>query len=369
MQHYFNQFMGNGSAFKHGLPAYAYTSNEFWNLEQQTVFSNNWVFVGFAHQMPDPGDARPVTVGGRPVLLLRGDDDEIRAFHNVCRHRCLKLVDEPKNCGKSVRCPYHSWIYTLRGDLKVAPFFGGGERQTPADFYPEDKGLTQMFCSVWNDWIFVNVDDNPVDFDNFVAPLKRQLGGVALDNIKPLAMIDLGVVESNWKFLMENFIEPYHVQFVHRSTTQQPLKSHYTVRDHHCLGSGCEIDETTERDTVNTLAVTSHYLTLFPNFVLGTYAPDQVGVHLNIPLNEHQTQQYRVIYTHQDSNIPSTRIEQLKKLWFDVHKEDHAICERLQAGRSSPVAEIGGYLSPHWEDSVYDFQKLVVQATFNQNRI
>ena len=365
MREQFSLFDANQSEFKNGLPALAYTSAEFWSLEQTTLFSSRWVFVAFAHQLANPGDAQPVTVGGQPVLLIRGDDNQIRAFHNVCRHRCLKLVDEPKNCGKTIRCPYHSWIYTLRGDLKVTPFFGGKDRESPEGFSLQENGLVPINCAVWQDWVFVNLDGMAESFDVFVEPLKRQLAGSNIEAIKPVASIDLGVVETNWKFLMENFIEPYHVQFVHRTTTNQPLVDHYTIRDQHCLGSACDIDESKEVDKANTLAVTSRYLTLFPNFVLGTYAPDQVGVHLNIPINEHQTRQYRVIYMHEDTELSEKEIDQLKSLWFSVHKEDHEICERLQVGRSSPVAAAGGYLSPSWENSVYEFQKLVVNATLH----
>ena len=176
-------------------------------------------------------------------------------------------------------------------------------------------------------------------------------------------MIDMGIVNCNWKLLMENFIEPYHVQFVHKTTTSQPLTDHYTIIDKHCLGSACDIEQDHEIDTSTTLAVTSQYLTLFPNFVLGTYAPDQLGVHLNIPVSVDQTRQFRVIYLHRDSNISGQQVENLKKLWYNVHKEDHAMCERLQLGRASTVADSGGWLSPHWENSVHRFQQLVVEST------
>ena len=129
------------------------------------------------------------------------------------------------------------------------------------------------------------------------------------------------------------------------------------------------IAEDPNKDTSSTLAVTSRYLTLFPNFVMDTYAPDQVGVHLNIPVSVDETRQYRVIYVHKDSSISDSEIEQLTTLWYNVHKEDHAICERLQLGRKSDVAMSGGYLSPHWEVSVRRFQELVVELTSGPNSV
>jgi choline monooxygenase len=162
---------------------------------------------------------------------------------------------------------------------------------------------------------------------------------------------------------MENFIEPYHVQYVHKTTTSQPLEDHYVVVDEHCLGSA--IDLTAEQQAgaaVGTLGVSSRYLTLFPNFVLGLYYPDQIGVHLNRPVSENSTHQSRVIYLHRDSDQSRPAVEQLRQLWDSVHREDHEMCERLQAGRHSTVAEDGGVLSPHWEVSVRRFQELVADA-------
>ena len=163
---------------------------------------------------------------------------------------------------------------------------------------------------------------------------------------------------------MENFIEPYHVQFVHRTTTNQPLTDHYTIVDGVCLGSGVDLDKETGVD--GSLGVNSSYLTLFPNFIIGRYFPEgmatQLGVYLNIPLAAGKMAQKRIIYTTEDQQLSQEDIENLKTLWWDVHKEDHYICEGMQVGRNSPVAMTGGVLSPHWEDSVRAFQELVVQA-------
>jgi len=151
------------------------------------------------------------------------------------------------------------------------------------------------------------------------------------------------------------------VQLVHQSTTSQPLVDHFTVLDEHCLGSGCRI--VTDKNAVRTatLAVSSRFLTLFPNFVIGLYEPDQIGVHLNTPLSADRTSQRRVIYVHKDNPINDAEIEQTKSLWYRVHKEDHDICERLQKGRHSMRAD-SGILSPHWETSLRDFQERLVRS-------
>ncbi len=350
-------------AVAHGLPGEAYTSDAFMRLENELLFRDNWVFAGFAHQMTRPGDARPILVGGLPLFLLRDRERRVVAFHNVCRHRNLQLVDEAGNCGKRIRCPYHSWSYDLCGVLKNAPYFGGCKSAQLADFRYEENGLMPVACEVWHDWVFVNLSPRPQPFEDFLAPIRRQLGDTEVSDYVPLATIDLGEVACNWKLLMENFIEPYHVQFVHRKTTEQPLENHRTVIDEHCLGSAVELsDEQVAGARAGTLGVTSHYLTLFPNFVMGTYQPDQMGVHLNEPLGPALTRQQRVIYAHRDANYSAEKIDQLSHLWQSVHLEDHAMCVRLQRGRLSPLAADGGLLSPHWENSVRKFQERVADA-------
>ncbi|WP_432471507.1 aromatic ring-hydroxylating oxygenase subunit alpha [Amphritea sp. HPY] len=359
----FDAFKESGP-LKTGLPPSAYTDEKFWEAEKAKLFPASWVLVGFAHEMAKSGDTVPVTVGDSPLILVRNQDGSIKAFHNVCRHRCLKLVDSPQNVGRLLKCPYHAWAYGLDGALRSTPYFGGEEpNSVPEGFDPQEHGLKEVQCAVWYDWIFVNVSGDAQPFDEFVAPLKNRLDGLDFEKAKLVGVIDLGIVDTNWKFLMENFIEPYHVQFVHSSTTDQPLIDHYIVDDGHCQGSAVDLDDENEGGdgSGNTLAVSSRYLTLFPTFVFGRYFPDQMGVHLNIPVGPGKTLQRRAIYMTDGTELDTESAEKLKQLWIDVHKEDHEVCIRLQEGRKSTVAD-GGVLSTHWESSVRNFQEQVLEA-------
>ena len=348
---------------RHGLPGAAYVSEMFYELEKSHLFSRAWVFAGFAHQVPNAGDVLPISVAGQPLFILRNEAEEISAFHNVCRHRNLQLVDKPSNCGRLLRCPYHSWSYDLSGALKNAPFFGGDEKQRVIGFKLDENGLMPVNSAVWYGWVFVNLDPQPEPFEDFVRPIKKLLDDTDLGRYRPVATLELGKVHCNWKLLMENFIEPYHVQFVHKTTTSQPLKDHYPVIEGKCLGSAVDLsEEQVAKAGKGSLGVSSRYLTLFPNFVLGTYAPDQLGVHLNVPVDAGTTSQLRVIYLHQDTRYSESEIEDLRDLWQEVHREDHAMCERLQTGRHSQLSALGGVLSPYWETSVRKFQELVADA-------
>lgn len=344
----------------HGLPSGAYVDQQFYDLENDELFPNTWTFVGFAHELANSGDVYPVKVGRKPVFLVRTKEGGIKAFHNVCSHRCATLVEEKGNVGRFLKCPYHAWVYDLNGDLRTAPHFGGPDKSFPDGFDTKELNLKEVPCTVWLDWIFVNVNGNAPSFEEYASPLMERLDGIDFENLKPIASLDFGEVDTNWKFLMENFIEPYHVQFVHSTTTDQPLLDHYTIVDGNCMGSAVDISREGEQTKQDALGVSSRYLTLFPNFVFGWYFPDQMGVHLNVPVGPGKTHQRRVLYYKGDQELSPAAIEGLKALWFKVHKEDHEICERLQEGRASNVAENGGVLSPYWEDSVRHFQQMVM---------
>ena len=127
------------------------------------------------------------------------------------------------------------------------------------------------------------------------------------------------------------------------------------------MGSGVDVKE--ENKDSNTLSVSSRYLSLFPNFIIGTYVPNQIGVYLNVPINPGLTTRKRIIYITEGKTMSKQEIDLQKKIWWSVHKEDHEICERLQEGRYSPASKKGGLLSPHWEKSIQAFQKLILNAT------
>lgn len=350
-----------------GLPASAYVDQEVWEAECKTVLSKNWVCVGFAHELQLAGDAVPVTLADQPLLLICNDKGEIRAFHNVCRHRCLTLVEVPKNVGKLIRCPYHAWAYDLDGKLRASPHFGGTDQHNVDGFDRAANGLVPVRTHVWHDWIFVNLDGNAPEFEDYAASLINRLDGIDFGKVEPIGVLDFGELDTNWKFIMENFIEPYHVQFVHSSTTDQPLKDHYTIIDGNCLGSAVDLDE--ETGGAASLAVSSRYLTLFPNFIVGRYFPDQLGVYLNIPLGPKKMAQKRALYTTEGQSLSDKEVEGLKSLWWDVHKEDHEMVERMQKGRQSEVAKSGGVLSPVWEDSVHAFQEMIIRDLETQKQV
>ncbi len=357
---------------KHGLPAEAYASPRFLELEQDRVFARSWTLAGFAHELPSPGDVMPVTVAGRPVVLVRGKEGQLRAFHNVCRHRGLKLVDGPCSGRRRLVCPYHNWSYGLDGRLINATNFGGHGIHAVEGFDYEANGLAEVPCRHWHDWVFVNVAGNEPDFEAFLAPLQPVVAGLDLTAIEPLFKLDSGIFQANWKFICENFVEPYHVPVVHPETAAgQPLHKHYMVSEGHMVGCAVDIDgdideqpQKSDRGRDICLDISARYLLLFPNFLFFVYFGEdtQINVMLNRPVAPDRTHQRRVIYQLGGQRPDAATIDKWHALTEDVIAEDKAMVERLQEGRRSPVLADGGVLSPVWEASERAFQDLVMAA-------
>ena len=296
----------------YGLPPESYTDDGFWKKECNTVLSDDWLFVGLVHELKNPGDIIPLSIASKPIFLVKDLENKISAFHNVCSHRCLKLVDEKKNVGKIIKCPYHAWSYNLKGQLKAAPHIGGTNQHKPEGFNFSDHGLKPIRTHIWHDWIFINFNGKAKKFEEYAKPLIKRFNDIDLTKLNYVATLDFGKINTNWKFLIENFIEPYHVQFVHKTTTNQPLKDHYTFVDGKCYGSGVDMEQEDEKN-YNALSVTSRYLSLFPNFIMGTYYPNQVGVYLNIPISPGVTSQKRIIYTIDNKVMTKKEIQATKR--------------------------------------------------------
>ena len=108
-----------------GLPPAVYYDEEFWRLEQRRLFGRGWIAAAFVSDVPEPGDVFPVSVAGWDLIIARDSGGQVRAFHNVCRHRGIKIIDEPCRRARAIVCPWHSWTYNLKGDLIATPHIGG----------------------------------------------------------------------------------------------------------------------------------------------------------------------------------------------------------------------------------------------------
>ena len=141
-----------------GLPNRFYTTREDFLLERERIFSSMWTCIGFASDNAEAGDAVPLDFMELPLLILRGEDHQLRVFHNVCPHRGHILVSEAGRMKKMLRCPYHSWTFQLDGKLANTPHIGGVGVRELENFDPTCHGMREIRSEVWNDLVFINLD-------------------------------------------------------------------------------------------------------------------------------------------------------------------------------------------------------------------
>ena len=136
------------------LPHWCYTHPDFYRREVERIFMKVWNYVGHASQIPQPGDYFTAAVAGAPVVVIRGDDGEIRAFHNSCRHRGSRIAWDEGNC-KNLTCPYHNWTYGRDGALIATPLI-----EEEDGFWHADFPLLPVTLDRWAGFLFVNFDPN-----------------------------------------------------------------------------------------------------------------------------------------------------------------------------------------------------------------
>ena len=225
---------------KPALAARFYSSPEVFRVETERLFHRQWFCIGRADQIPAPGDCLHVSVAGESLVVLRGRDEALRAFYNVCRHRGSRLIRTPAlpdpampaaaNSGRlagGVVCPYHAWTYNLDGTLRAAPFvrFDAG--------CPKDQfSLVPVPLETWGGFVFVNLGAEPA------ASLADQVEGPARRLVRyPLHELRRGAqlvydVKANWKVIMENYNECYHTvaRFIPSSVRSCPRSANAVAR-------------------------------------------------------------------------------------------------------------------------------------------
>mgnify|MGYP001273667213 FL=1 len=353
------------------LPGAAYTSDEFLELEFEHVFKPSWTFVGFGHDIPCAGDTTLATVAGVPLILVRTANGQVNAFHNVCRHRGLKLVSEPCQGKQHFVCPNHGWTYDLDGCLINTPHFGGHRQSSIEGFNIHESGLKQVRCAEWHHWLLVNLDGKASSIESHLASLKRHLEHYDLDSLVHVKRIFSDEIEANWKLIIENYMEPYHVPFVHKATTQgQPLQNHACITDGNCVGSYVRVDnpipdsktdEISVTEAPNSLDTSAHYLDVFPNFGISTFRDALISV-LMVPLSPGRTHWQLDLYFYGHIAAEAKVVNNWADLMHRVFLEDKDMIERLQLGRASPVTDDGGFLSPVWETCIRHLHLLVIDA-------
>lgn len=194
------------------LPGWVYRSQDFLELEKESLFRRHWMIVGHACDVPEPGDFLALDIADERVLVIRGDDGELRAFHNVCRHRASRVVvGERGNCGRAITCPYHGWTYALDGSLRGVP-----ARRTFRGMRFDDIRLPAVELEQWHGLLFVRIEAGGTSVAESFAPFETEAAQYPFDMLRPLAAGSFReIVPVNWKCIIDNDSEGYHVPLGH----------------------------------------------------------------------------------------------------------------------------------------------------------
>lgn len=188
-----------------------YTSAEIFEKEKEEIFLKDWLCVGRVDEIENQGDYMTTRIVGEPVLLVRGENNQVNAFSNICLHRGVEVAMGNGN-RRAFTCPFHGWTYNLEGRLVSAPLMGEAE-----NFDLAKCRLSRIRCETWQGWIFLTFDDKARPLAEHVAPLERDFGYMRQEDCR-LAIKSVNEVDCNWKLVVENLIDFYHVNVVHRST-------------------------------------------------------------------------------------------------------------------------------------------------------
>jgi Rieske 2Fe-2S family protein len=197
-----------GRAVGYSLEAPFYISREVFELDLAAIFAKHWLFVATEAEIPEPGDFVSVDIGPYSIIILRDDDENVRALHNVCRHRGSRIVDAPCGTVGNLVCPYHQWTYRTDGSLIFA------ESQPPT-FDKERFGLKSVHVRTVAGLVFVCLAaEAPSDLDEVVGVIEPYLTPYGLANAKVAHQVDV-VEKGNWKLVMENNRECQHCDAGH----------------------------------------------------------------------------------------------------------------------------------------------------------
>ena len=331
------------------IPSKWYYEDEFLDQEKSEIFLKEWQLVGSHSQIKNPGDVLVAEIANNPIIVSRQKDNTLKGFYNVCQHRGGPLAYE--NCSLSkLQCKYHGWVYDLNGNLKSARGFKSSELNI------NDYNLTPVKIAEWMGQVFVNLSSNPVDLGSQIDEIKTLVSPIDFSNYA-FKFRESYEINCNWKVYMDNFLEGFHIPFVHPELNKViDYKSYKTeIYDRFSL-QWCPLDSelspygkspTPEENK-------AFYFTIFPNIILNI-APGRLQTNIVEPKG---SKSCVVHFDYHFDNPEETNIEQDAEFSEIVQQEDILICESVQKGLESNGYDQGKF-SPLHEQGVLHFQSLI----------
>jgi Rieske 2Fe-2S family protein len=346
-----------GAALERTLHRDFYLSDRLFTVERERIFHREWFCAAREEELPAPGDFLVRDVAGESVLLVRTRDGGLAAHYNVCRHRGSQLVPDRAegNFAGGIRCPYHSWTYTLEGALRGAPFLeesdGLGKR---------DLSLHPVGVATWGGFVFLRL--TPSEGEPRGGTLETQLGGVPerlcrypLGELRRARSIGYDVA-ANWKVLLENYNECYHCGSVHpelcrlvpafkqRGGADLDWERGIPHREGAWTFTGSGTTSRAPFEGLNQDERVRHKGELvYPNLLLSLSA-EHVAAFTIWPLGPNRTRvTCEFLFHPAEIAKPDFDPSDAVDFWDLVNRQDWAICESVQRGMTSRVFRTGYY--------------------------
>lgn len=379
-----------------------YTDPDYFKLDMEMIYYRDWLFIGHDCEVPRAGNYFTVQIGDYPVVIVRGRDQVIRAFHNSCRHRGSRVCTSERGSSAKLVCPYHQWTYELNGSLLFA-------RHMPEDFDKSDFSLKPVHCESVGGYIFICLADQAPDFAPFRAMVEPYLVRHRLGETK-VAFESTIIEKGNWKLVWENNRECYHCAANHpelcrtypeapSATGVQGAKDDPVISEHwakceaanlpsefrmspsgqfraarmpliqdaesYTMSGARAVQRPLSNDVLESHIGTLllfHYPTTW-NHVLA----DHAITFRVLPLGPEQTQVTTKWLVNKDAvEGVDYRIDELTHVWTETNDQDRRIVEENAFGIRSPAYQPGPY-SPEDEGGVMQFVEWY--ANFMINRL
>jgi phenylpropionate dioxygenase-like ring-hydroxylating dioxygenase large terminal subunit len=327
------------------LPGWLYRDREYFEVEMERVIRPSWQVVCHASDIPAPGDWRTIDYLGESVIVVRGDDGEVRAFANVCRHRGSRVVSGSAGCARRLTCPYHAWTYALDGRLIGVPH--------KADYPGLDTsrlGLVPVELEAGRGFLFVRLVPGGPSVAEMMAPHEAEIAPYRFEQLEALGRVTLRPREVNWKNVADNYSDGLHIAVAHPGLTRLFGRDYaISAGEHVDRMSGDLVDRPSanpsERAYQHFLPEVGHlppelrrrwlYFKLWPNVAFDIY-PDQVDFMQFLPVSPTRTMIREISYA-----LPDGRREMKAARYLNwrinrrVNAEDTALIEGVQQGMAS----------------------------------
>ena len=333
------------------LPAAWYIDPRIADREREQVFGNNWIAVGRTDQVAAPGCFFTFDLAGEPLILVRGADHVLRGFYNVCRHHAAAVATAPCGVAQHLRCPYHGWTYGLDGSLKGAPEFAGVRNFAPADY-----GLAPLRVGVWENFIFVNLAQQPPGLESHLGDLPQRVAPLSLGSLRFFTRKSY-TLACNWKVYVDNYLDGgYHVPHLHKALNSVLAYKEYTIENsrRYSLQSSPLVASQDASVAQTRTGDRAYYYWLYPNFMINIYA-GVMDTNLVLPMG---TDKCMVIFDFYFGDTSEQYNSESVSVSDRVQAEDVDICESVQRGLHSR-AYGAGRLSVRREAGEHLFHRLL----------